>query len=150
MRNIMDEANIEEKVIEYLQKKYEDSEASISSFPENPEWDDSGALNYEFTHPFCEILVSAADDINFGEHDLCTQDGEIGLELTIFVRKRSGSEGGKEICRNLRIAMTSELFEAGRFIPTNQELLFYNKDNLYWCYGQQYKLETVFQLGEDS
>jgi len=142
----MDENSIEQEIIKILQNDFSENEAIIKSFPEDPQYVD-GVLDYNMSHPICEILVNC-DNIDFENETLGDQEGKVGIETTIFARSVRGDNGVRNICKKIRQALTGNVIQGNRVIPEDQRKIFY--DGQVWCYGQHYRLNNIFPFGYEE
>jgi len=142
-----DENFIEQDIIDILKKSFSENAALIKPFPEDPQYED-GVLDYVMTHPKCEILVDC-DNIDFGQGTLAEQDGDVGIEITVFARNVRGEDGARNICSLVRQSLTGNIVAGSRIISNDQRKIYYDKNNV-WCYGQHYTLNTIFPFGYEE
>ena len=141
---MVDQDFIEDSIIEVLKTEFDENHAAIFSFPDQPQYEE-GILKWIAKHPVCEILV-IADNIGYTEDGLAQQDVFMKVEITVFAPRRTGDNGARSVCRKIRQALTSNLIDGCQLIPTDESILFY--DGSVWCYGQQYKYDSIYVMGE--
>ena len=135
---------IETGIIELLKQTFDEEHASIIAFPDRPEYED-GVLNWVVRHPVCEILVDA-DDIDFTEKDIVNSDVGMNVEILVFANQRRGENGARTVCQKIRQVLTSNIIEGCQLRPADQRKIMY--DGTHWCYGQHYRYDSIYTLGE--